>query len=143
MGYLPLEYDSLIAWTDLRIWCSSAVLHRQAVAQIVCLPQADTDRVKWIEGDDCSTRGISGGIGDRSGLRDFDLVYFESTGFTAQTIAFSETEIGGPYALCCEWNNATMGSFSPSMNAIEELFCYSSFGTLRVNSRFNRWCKVA
>lgn len=65
--------------------------------------QAGLDRVKWIDGDDCLADGITGEVGDLGELTDFDLAYFESTGFTAQTVAFPETEIGGPYPMCCEY----------------------------------------
>lgn len=64
--------------------------------------QAGLDTAKWIDGDDCSGSGIAGKVGDLEDINDFNLVYFESTGFTAQTIAFPGSEIGGPYALCCK-----------------------------------------
>lgn len=58
--------------------------------------------MKWVEGGDCSTHGIVGDVGDLVKRTEFDLVYYDSTSLTAQTIVFPETEIGGPYTLCCE-----------------------------------------
>lgn len=58
--------------------------------------------MKWIDGGDCLANGIIGDIEDAEGIFDFNLLYFDSTGFTAQMIAFPEEEIGGPYAMCCE-----------------------------------------
>lgn len=59
--------------------------------------------MKWIDGEDCLAGGIIGDIGDLAERKEFDLVYFESTGFTAQTVNFPEVEIGGPYTMCCEY----------------------------------------
>lgn len=69
--------------------------------------QAGLDRVKWIDGDDCLSEGITGEVGDLGKLTDFDLAYSQSTGFTVQTVAFPETEIGGPYPMCCEYAIST------------------------------------
>lgn len=65
--------------------------------------QAGLDSVKWIHGEDCIADGIMGSVGDVDGIREFELGYFEATGFTAQTIEFPGSEIGGPYAMCCEF----------------------------------------
>lgn len=65
--------------------------------------QAGLDRVKWAHGEDCFADGILGSVGDVDGMGEFELGYFEDTGFTAQTIQFPESEIGGPYAMCCEF----------------------------------------
>ncbi|CAN0540052.1 unnamed protein product, partial [Ectocarpus sp. 12 AP-2014] len=62
--------------------------------------EAGLDQVKWVDGDDCLLNGIAGDVEDAEGIRSFDLLYFDATGFTAQTIAFPEREIGGPYAMC-------------------------------------------
>ncbi|CAM9792611.1 unnamed protein product, partial [Ectocarpus sp. 13 AM-2016] len=62
--------------------------------------EAGLDQVKWVDGDDCLSNGIAGDVEDAQGRRSFDLLYFDATGFTAQTIAFPEREIGGPYAMC-------------------------------------------
>lgn len=67
-----------------------------------CSLQAGLDQVKWIDGDDCLANGIIGDVEDAEGIFNFDLLYFDATGFTAQIIAFPEEEIGGPYAMCCE-----------------------------------------
>lgn len=64
--------------------------------------EAGLDQVKWVDGDDCSTTGITGVAGSLEDATEFDLVYFESTGFTAQAIAFPGDQIGGPYVMCCE-----------------------------------------
>lgn len=72
--------------------------------QLILLPvQAGLDRVKWIDGDDCLADGIVGDVEDAEDIFDFDLLYFDATGFTAQTIVFPEAEIGGPYAMCCKF----------------------------------------
>lgn len=65
--------------------------------------QAGLDQVKWIDGDNCSAAGVVGDVEEAEGIFDFDLLYFDATGFTAQTIVFPEAEIGGPYAMCCEF----------------------------------------
>lgn len=64
--------------------------------------QAGLDQVKWIDGDNCSADGVVGDVEDAEEIFDFDLLYFDATGFTAQTIVFPEAEIGGPYVMCCE-----------------------------------------
>lgn len=81
----------------------SALVQRCSVCVFTSFLQADLDSVKWVNGADCTAMGVAGDVGDVLGLNEFDLVYFESTGFTAQTIAFPATEVGGPYALCCEF----------------------------------------
>lgn len=58
--------------------------------------------MKWIDGDNCSANGVLGDVEDAEGIFDFDLLYLDATGFTAQTIVFPEAEIGGPYVMCCE-----------------------------------------
>ncbi|CAM9132571.1 unnamed protein product [Choristocarpus tenellus] len=62
--------------------------------------QASLDNMKWINGMDCSAEGIAGETDGGEQEDNFDLFYFSSTGFTARTITFPVTEIGGPYAMC-------------------------------------------
>lgn len=68
-----------------------------------CHAQAGLDQVKWVDGGNCSANGVAGDVEDGEDIFDFDLLYFDATGFTAQTIIFPEAEIGGPYAMCCEF----------------------------------------
>eukprot|EP00903_Cladosiphon_okamuranus_P005351 g5346.t2 len=77
-----------------------AVLHLDLSCTYATNLTAGLDRVKWIDGDNCSADGIVGDVEDSKEIFDFDLVYFDATGFTAQTIVFPEAEIGGPYAMC-------------------------------------------
>lgn len=77
-----------------------------------CSVQAGLDQVKWIDGDDCLANGIIGDVEDAEGIFNFDLLYLDATGFTAQIIAFPEQEIGGPYAMCCECDACTPNSES-------------------------------
>lgn len=77
--------------------------------------------MKWIDGDNCSADGVVGDVEDAEEIFDFDLLYFDATGFTAQTIVFPEAEIGGPYAMCCEfllWCVLRVGSTNRILAAI-------------------------
>lgn len=83
------------------------VIYRNIQFSLVASVQAGLDQVKWIDGDDCLANGILGDVEDAEGIFNFDLLYFDATGFTAQMIAFPEEEVGGPYAMCCECDLCT------------------------------------
>lgn len=68
------------------------------------MPAQDSiDRAKWIEGENCSSKGIFGYVDNVGRSSAFDLSHSDASGFTVQTITFEESEVGGPYALCCEY----------------------------------------
>lgn len=76
--------------------------------------QAAIDNVKWITGSDCTASGIIGSVEDVQGIKEFPLGYYTSTSFTGQSIAFPESEIGGPYSLCCELNRVSCAAKPPT-----------------------------